>query len=59
MAIMGVDDVDNNSIQTDSWHNACFPPSRNVTCRNVSILRTAKTYVKILSNVRYFYVRPK
>ena len=35
---------------------ACFPPSRNVTCRNVSILSFAKTYVKILRNVRYFYV---
>jgi len=38
---------------------ACFPPSHNVTCRNISILRFAKTYVKILYYVRYFYVLPK
>jgi len=30
-----------------------------VTCRIVSILRFAKTYVKILRNVRYFYVLRK
>jgi len=26
---------------------------RNITCRNVSILRCANTYVKILRNVSY------
>ena len=48
---------ENRSISVPTY--ICFPPSRNVMCRNVSILCFAKTYVKILRNVKYFYVLPK